>query len=429
MRPWLVWGTGVAVYAAAICHRTSLGVASPQAVDQFATTASVIALFVVLQVGVYAFMQLPAGVLLDRFGARRMLTAGAAVMAVGQLMLALSDSLTLAVMARMMTGAGDAACFISALRLIPAWFPTHRIPVLTQFTGVLGQFGQIISAIPLVWMLHNVGWTPAFLGLAVGGGLVAVLAYAIVRDSPRGTVRRDGQMAERFVSQVAQVIREPGTRLGMFEHALSCFGAMAFALMWGFPYLVEGEGVSPATAGGLISTFVLGSIVAGPVIGHLTRRHPLRRSSLAMGVGFVGIVPWLVVFVWPGAAPLWLLFLIVFGLSIAGPGSGIGIDHARTFNPPERLGTATGMVVMAGFTATFLAILLIGIVLDVAAGGHPPELGDYRVAMAAQIPLWIACYAGLLISRHQTRVRHDMHVPPWGEVWRRERLRRESRKS
>lgn len=424
VRAWLVWGAGVAMYAAAICHRTSLGVAAPQASDQFGTTASVIALFVVLQVGVYAGMQLPAGVLLDRFGARRMLTAGAVVMAVGQLTLAFSDSVGLAIAARMLTGAGDAACFISALRLIPAWFPAHRIPVLTQLTGVLGQFGQVVSAVPLVWVLHHYGWTPGFLGLAIGGFVMAVVAYVVVRDSPRGPIRRDGHIAERFFHQVSHVVREPGTRLGMFEHALCCFGAMAFALMWGFPYLVEGEGVSPASAGGLISLFVVGSIVAGPVIGHLTRRHPLRRSTLAMLLVLVGIVPWIVVIAWPGGAPTWLLVLVVLGLAISGPGSNIGLDHARTFNPPQRLGTASGMVVMGGFTVTLLAILAIGVVLDLAAGGQPPTLADYRIAMAAQIPLWALCYAGLLLSRHQARVKHGMTIPSWSEVWRRERARR-----
>ncbi|MDO5500495.1 MAG: MFS transporter, partial [Propionibacteriaceae bacterium] len=387
MRAWLVWGMGVAVYAAAVCHRTSLGVAAPQAAIQFGTTASVISVFVVLQVGVYAAMQVPVGVLLDRFGARRMLTTGAAVMALGQLLLAVSDSMPLAVTARMLTGGADAAVFISALRLIPAWFPVHRIPVLTQLTGALGQLGQIISAVPFVWVLHRFGWSTAFWTLAGAGALVAVAAYSLVRDSPRGRLRRESQVAERFFGQLVQVLREPGTRLGMFEHALCCFGALTFALMWGFPYLLEGEGRSPATTGALFTVFVLGSVVAGPVIGHLTRRHPMRRSTLAMLAALAGIVPWLVVFAWPGPAPMWLLVVLVLGLSIAGPGSGVGLDHGRTFNPPQRMGTASGLVVMAGFTSVLLAILAVGVALDVITGGQPPTLADYRLALAFQIPL------------------------------------------
>ncbi|HHV22837.1 MAG TPA: MFS transporter [Propionibacterium sp.] len=427
MRAWLVWGTGVVVYATAIAHRTSLGVAAPQAAEQFGTTASVIALFVVLQVGMYAAMQVPAGILLDRFGARRMLTAGAAVMAVGQLLLAISHSMPLAVTARMLTGGADAAIFISALRLIPAWFPVHRIPVLTQLTGVLGQFGQILSAVPFVWVLHHFGWSTAFLGVAGLGLVIAVSAYTLIRDSPHGRIRRDSHVAERFFGQLVAAAREPGTRLGMFEHAMAAFGAMTFAMMWGFPYLLEGEGRSPATTGGLFTLFVFGSIVAGPIIGHLTRRHPMRRSTLVMIVSLAGIVPWLIVFVWPGPAPLWLLALVVLGLSISGPGSNIGLDHARTFNPPQRMGTASGLVVMTGFTFVLLAILFVGVALDLVTGGEPPTLADYRLAMAVQIPLWIICWIGLLVSRQQTRRVHNMTIPTWREVWRRERDRRRER--
>lgn len=422
MRAWLIWLTGVAVYATAVLHRTTLGVAAPQAAEQFATTASVIALFVVLQVAMYSGMQIPAGVLLDRFGSRRMLASGAAVMALGQLLLTFAHTVPLAVVARMLTGTGDAAIFISALRLIPAWFPVRRIPVLTQLTGVLGQFGQILSAVPFVWALNRFGWSVAFGACAALGGLVAVSAYAIVRDSPHGRLHRNTHVAERFVSQVAAVVREPGTRLAMFEHPLACFAALSFGLMWGFPYLLEGEGVSPAVAGALFTVFVLGSVVAGPIIGMLTRRYPLRRSTLAMLAALTAIVPWVVVALWPGPAPMWLLVLLVLGLSVSGPGSNIGLDHARTFNPPERLGTATGTVVMAGFAGVLLAILSTGIALDVVRAGQTATLTDYRVAiMSAQIPLWLICWIGLLVSRRQTRAKHGIDVPPWREVIQRQR--------
>lgn len=420
MRAWLVWLTGVAVYATAILHRTTLGVAAPQAAQQFATTASVIALFVVLQVGMYSAMQIPAGVLLDRFGARRMLASGAAVMALGQVLLAVAGTVPLAVIARMLTGTGDAAIFISALRLIPAWFPVRRIPVLTQLTGVFGQFGQILSAVPFVWMLNRFGWSTAFGACAALGGLVAVSAYVIVRDSPHGQIRRNTHVAERFFGQIAAVVREPGTRMAMFEHPLACFAALSFALMWGFPYLLEGEGVSPAVAGALFTVFVLGSVVAGPVIGTLTRRYPLRRSSLAMLTALTAIVPWVVVSLWPGPAPMWLLVVLVLGLSFSGPGSGVGLDHARTFNPPNRLGTATGTVVMAGFAVVLVAILFTGIALDQVRDGQPATLTDYRVAiMSVQIPLWLACWVGLLVSRRQTRIKHGIEVRPWREALRR----------
>ena len=111
-------------------------------------------------------------------------------MAAGQLVLALADNVPLAVVGRVLVGAGDAMTFISVLRLVTAWLPPARVPVMTQLTGVVGQFGQILSAVPLVALLHGYGWTTAFLSAAAASVLAAVLALLVVRDSPAPSPRR-----------------------------------------------------------------------------------------------------------------------------------------------------------------------------------------------------------------------------------------------
>ena len=102
------------------------------------------------------------GVLLDRFGARTLVVVGALVMAAGQLLLALADGLPLAIAARVLVGAGDALTFISVLAVVVAWFPARRVPVMTQLTGLIGQLGQVLSAIPFAALLHGPGWATAF---------------------------------------------------------------------------------------------------------------------------------------------------------------------------------------------------------------------------------------------------------------------------
>ena len=91
-----------------------------------------------------------------------------------------------AVLARVLVGAGDAMTFISVLRLVPLWFPGRVVPVVTQLTGILGQVGQIVAAYPLVALLHSAGWTPTFLGAAAVGVLVAVLVLVALRRRPAG---------------------------------------------------------------------------------------------------------------------------------------------------------------------------------------------------------------------------------------------------
>lgn len=144
-RAYLVWIAAVLAYASAVLQRTTMGVAGLDATERFGTSATIVSTFVVVQLLVYALAQVPAGLLLDRYGSRVTLTAGAVLMTAGQLLLASTDMVTVAILARVVVGAGDALTFSSAIRLVPAWFPASRVPILTQLTGILGQVGQIAS--------------------------------------------------------------------------------------------------------------------------------------------------------------------------------------------------------------------------------------------------------------------------------------------
>ncbi|MGZ4481936.1 MAG: MFS transporter, partial [Gaiellales bacterium] len=242
----------------AVFNRSSLGVAGIEAQHRFGINAAVLSLFAVLQLAVYAGLQIPVGVLVDRLGSRRMILCGAAVMAAGQLLMATAASTPTAVTARVLVGAGDAMTFISVLRLVPAWFPSRRVPLVTQLTGILGQTGQIVAAYPLVAMLGVAGWTATFAGSAAVTVLVALVVLAALRDAPPGTSRPLHTVDTRALRRnLADAWREPGTRLGLWTHFTAQFSGMVFALLWGYPFLVQGEGLSPSTAGLLLSLMVV----------------------------------------------------------------------------------------------------------------------------------------------------------------------------
>ena len=152
---------------------------------------------------------------------------------------------------------------------------------------------------------------------------------------------------------------------------------MVFALLWGFPFLTVGLGYSSELAGGLLTLMVLAAVVIGPVLGQLTARYPLRRSNLVFGVLVATIGIWTVVLLWPGAAPLPVFVVLILVLSAYGPASAVGFDFARSFNPSARLGAASGIVNVGGFTASLTTIFVIGVILDLLArraGVHAARL-------------------------------------------------------
>lgn len=392
-RAWLMWGLGVLAYTVAVFHRASLGVSGLDAQQRFGTTAAVLSLFGVVQLGVYAAMQVPVGVLLDRVGSRRMIVAGALCMAAGQLLLATAGSVSLGLAARVLVGGGDAMTFISVLRLVPAWFPARRAPLVTQLTGLIGQAGQIAAAYPLIAGLHSAGWTPTFATAAGVGVLVAAIVAVGLRNAPPGVTMAGATGGRR--AALIESWQEPGTRLGLWTHFSTQFSGNTFALFWGYPFLVESQGLSPAAASGLLTVLVMAGMGIGPALGALAGRWPLRRSVIVLTIVLSSAAAWTLVLAWPGHVPIGVLVLLVLVLASNGPGSIMGFDFARTENPPARLGSATGIVNVGGFVASLLLILVVGLVLDAS--------GSYRVAMCAQYVFWAVGLAMVLLTRRRVR--------------------------
>lgn len=401
--PVLVWLTGLAAYLVSVMHRTSFGVAGLEAAERFSVSPAVLSSFVVLQLLVYAILQVPVGMLLDRYGARRLVVVGGLTMATGQLLLAVATSLPAAIVARVLVGTGDAMTFISVLSVVRVWFSPRRVPLMTQLTGLLGQLGQVLSAVPLAALLHGAGWPVAFVSAAATGAVVTIAVLVVVRDHPP-----HAEFSQRSVDprQVLTGLRkawsEPGTRMGMWTHMGALSSGNVFVLMWGVPYLIVGQGLSPSAASALLTVFVAVGIATGPIFGEFTARYPARRSWLVIAVITAAAVAWSVVLVIPSPAPYWLLVLLIVVLAIGGPGSMVGFDFARTFNPDHRQGTAVGIVNMGGFIGSLAVILAVGVVLDVAGSGTYSS-DAFRMAWAVQYPVWVVSLAGILGARRRAR--------------------------
>ncbi|MDQ0094431.1 MFS transporter [Paeniglutamicibacter psychrophenolicus] len=405
-RSWVVWAASLGAYLIAVTQRTSFGVAGLEATDRFDASASILATFSVVQLVVYAGLQIPVGILVDRWGPRAMITGGAALMIVGQFLLAMADSVASGLVGRFFVGAGDAMTFVSVIRLLPIWFSGYRIPMLTQVTGMIGQLGQLLSLIPFVALLHLWSWTPAFLSLAALSVVGFALALVLVSNGPRTDEAPPAPVKARTL--LAGAWREPGTRLGFWTHFTTQFTTNVFLLTWGYPFLVSGQGVSPAVASGLLSIFVVVALLAGPLLGAAVARHPHRRSAIAFNVIGMIALTWLVVILWPGRAPIWMLVILIVCVALGGPASMIGFDFVRTFNPAHVIGTATGIVNVGGFLAALVTVYVVGWLLDIqqraaGAGAELYSLDAFRWALSFQFVVMLGGIIGMVVTRNKAR--------------------------
>ena len=441
-RSWLVWGAAVTAYMIAVLQRSSLGIAGVEAADRFEVSASALSSLGVVQIVVYAALQVPVGMLLDRFGPKALITTGAALMLVGQLALAFSPQFSGALVGRVLVGAGDALTFISVLRLLSLWFSGRILPQILQWTGNIGQLGQVLSVVPLSWLLQSFGWSTAFTSAGIASAVVLALVLILVSNGPHGGWHPGAAAGvPQAVRQVTDALRRPGTQLGFWSHFVSQSPGAVFSLFWGFPFLVAGLGYSHELAAGLLALLVVAGFVSGPVLGIFSARFPLRRSNLVLAVVALMLGSWAVVLAWPTQPPLWLICVVIACLGAGGPGSLVGFDFARQFNPMRAQGSASGIVNVGGFLATFVMMFLMGVVLDLVnnwnvAQGAPDDLfswSGFRAAFLVQYLVVGVGLIGMLHARRRTRRRlHEeegIQVAPLWVVLVRNRRRRDGGKS
>ena len=352
-------------------------------------------------------MQIPVGLLVDRFGSRSVMLGGTVLLALAQAGFSLADSYGLALVARTVVGIGDALTFICVLRLVSRWFPDRRVPLMTQLTGTFGQLGAVGAADP-----DDVGAGPLRLDAGLPGRRRAERGAR--RGAGAGRARHpDGRHLRGPTDVAVDDPPQPGGVLVAPRHparASGCtsrsqFSSTALTLLWGYPFLVRGEGLSARTAGLLLTLMIVAVMVAGPVLGWLVGRHPWHRSTTVLCVVATIVTAWAVVLAWPGDAPLPLLVVLVLVTGVGGPASMIGFDLARTSNPVERLASASGIINQAGFTASLVLVLSIGVILDWRTPGSATAYtpSAFRWAMSVQYVLWAL---GLLqIWRYRRRTR------------------------
>ncbi|WP_236792111.1 nitrate/nitrite transporter [Amycolatopsis sp. GM8] len=417
-RSWLIWLTASLVYLLAVFHRTSFGVAGLEAADRFGVGAAALSTFTVLQVGVYAAMQIPTGVLVDRYGPRRILVAALLFLGLGQVLLAVATSYGLGLLARGVLGFGDAMTFVSVLRLVAAHFPGRQYTVVASFTSAMGFIGNLAATVPLTLLLAGPGWLPTFLAAGLVTALYAGVVAARVKDTPAGHAATPVAVDRReLLRQIRFAWRVPGTRLGFWVHFSTMFAPNVLALLWGVPFLVQGEGMAPATASALLTVFVFGALLGGPLLGAVTARRPeLRMPLVGSYLGGAALV-WALLLSWPGSIPVAVLVPCFAFLSLGGPASMIGFALARDYNPLHRVGTATGVVNVGGFVATTITALLVGVLLQYT--------DSFRIALLAVVVMlalgttrmlvwWRRARAELFAAQARgERVPVQVHRRPW----------------
>ena len=346
----------------------------------------------------YAPMQLPAGLLFDRYGPRKLMTAALLLCAFGSFFFASTDSVFTASLGRFLIGIGSAFSFIGVLVLASRWFPPQYFAVLAGVAQLMSSVGAMFGEAPLAALIDHVGWRNASFILAAVGFILAILLWFLIRDYPNKP--RQAPPVRKF--------REEWQRLrDVCKHAYTwktgtyafCIWApiALFAALWGVPYLQEKYTIDVITASSLCSMIWLGIGVGSPLLGWLSDRCQSRRIALSIS-SVCGLIATLVVLYVPGVSLGWM-YLVLFLLGFGAGGQTVSFAVVKDNNASELVGTASGFNNLSVVLGGAIFQPLVGVLLNHSGGATIINgVTTYSIASYQQaLAIMPCCYLASLI--------------------------------
>jgi MFS family permease len=413
---WGIWALGASLYLAGFFQRVAPAVMTQELMAEFSLAAAGLGNLSAFYLYGYVAMQIPTGLMVDRFGARRVLAAGAAVAAVGSFLFALAPNLLAANLGRLLIGGSVGVAWVGTLKLAAHWFPAQRFALASGLALAAGMSGAVAAGVPLAAAVSAFGWRPVMLAGAIAIAFLCAAIWLIVRDDPAERGYRGyssapvGPAAARpsIWGGLAEVLRYRNTWLIFFAPQGISGATIAFGGLWGVPYLVSVYGFSSGRAAFYCSALMLAWALGGPVFGAFSDRLRERKPLYVIG-SVSALVLWSVIVLAPPSPNVLLVVLIAAGFA-----SGCmvtGFAYAKESVPAQLAGTATGVANMGSMTGAMLLQPLIGIVLDQGwvgeltyAGARAYGAQAYRDAFLLLLG-WLAVSFACALATRETHAR------------------------
>lgn len=393
-----MWGLPAFLFLVAFFHRAAPGVIAKELMQAFGATGTIVGLLSAAYFYAYAGLMIPAGVLVDRLGVRRVVAAGGAVMGLGTLLMAAAAAQPFLFAGRALVGGGAAVTFVGTLKVAANWFPASYFGTLSAVTAAVGVLGGLIGTAPLAWLAAAVGWRGALGAVGLGTLAGAALCLALVREFPSGHPGR-GAPAPGWASVVVglrRVLRNPDTWPPFFAFFF-LISAPQNLLLWVVPYLRDVYGLGLADAAVYATAWSLALLGAGPLTGFLSDRVVRRRKLPYTILALAQLACWLVFIGTLGRLPLPALYALFFAMGLVGGAFVLTWPIGREVNPPELAGIAVATVNLGGFAGIALTQGPLGALLDAGWAGVTAE-GARVYPVAAYRTAFVACAALVLCA-------------------------------
>jgi sugar phosphate permease len=366
---WTIWGLGAALYFIGFYQRVAPAVITNELTMAFGLTAAGLGNLSAFYFYSYVAMQIPTGLLADRLGPRKLLTAGATLAAVGTAVFAVAPDVSIANLGRLLIGSSVGVAFVAMLKLASLWMPPRQFALTSGIALAVGVLGAVVAGAPLRLLVNDFGWRPVMWMSAAFTLVIAVITWVVVRDDPaergyRSHAEASGtaQMHARIFTSLGAALTNRNVLLMFFIPGAASATVLTFAGLWGVPFLITHYGLSATNAAGLCSTMMIawavGSIAYSAASDRLGRRKPLYIGGLA-----ITMLLWALL-IYVRGIPYPLLVALMAGIGFFGGCFIISFAFAKESGPAHLAGTVSGISNMGVIQGPMFMQPAVGLFLD-----------------------------------------------------------------
>lgn len=361
---WIVFASVLFTYLFMSGQRTAPGLITDQLMSEFHVTATTIGLLTSIQFFVYTGLQIPMGLLADRFGPNLFLILGAILTGLGTIMYSMGTHEFVLFFARILTGIGDATIWVNMVLILSQWFTAKEFTSLIGVTAMAGSLGFLMATVPFSLLIDLLGWRASFFFTGLILCLCSILLYSVLVKKPKESVvvKNDIPCDNTLV-----ILRRICSNRQAWALFLCHFGIVGtyvgFIGSWAVPYGMNVYGLTRSGASQLILLGLIGALMGAPLAGWISSWfETIKRPYIA--VHLILLLCWSTFLLFQGSPPFFLLTILFFTIGLAYGANALTFAAVRQSFPIIESGIASGFANTGGFLSAVLLPSIFGNVLD-----------------------------------------------------------------
>lgn len=366
---WVVFASVLFTYFLIVSQRTAPGLITDQLMKDFSVSASMIGLMTSIQFLAYAGLQIPVGILADRFGPNFFLVCGALLNGLGTVIYSLAPNGTVLLFARLLVGIGDATIWVNLVLILSQWFKVKEFVGLLGIAGVTGSLGFLLATVPFSAWISLTGWRMPFLTIGILLCLCGLILYFVLVKKPKQTIKSASpsmkivKKQENIILLLKRIFSDRQAWATFFCHFGAVGTYVGFIGSWAVPYGMHVYGMTRSGASQLIMLGLIGAIIGAPLTSWISSRmDSIKRPYVTVHI-FI-FLSWASFILFNGKPPVYMLVILFFIIGYGNGASALTFAVVRKSFPMKEVGVVSGFANTGGFLSAVLLPSIFGKVLD-----------------------------------------------------------------